>query len=98
MARWVAIFEDGPEMAAVRRTHAEAHLGFLRENGDRILIAGGLREAPGGAFTGGLWVLHVDSREEAVRLIEKDPYYRQHRRPYRLLVWGKANEDRTVTL
>ncbi|MBL0403446.1 hypothetical protein JKG68_05660 [Microvirga aerilata] len=53
---------------------------------------------PGGSFVGALWVLETESREEAVRLIEEDPYFQTGFRRYRLFVWGKAFEDVAVTL
>lgn len=88
--RLVAIFEDTPPMAHVRARLEPAHIEYLRSHSSEILIAGGLRDAPGGGFVGGLWVLEVPSKDRAVQLVEDDPYFRAERRPYRLLVWGKA--------
>ncbi len=96
--RWVAIFEDGPEMLAVRQERGALHLAYLRENEHEILIAGGLREVPDAAFVGGLWVLDVVSRERAVALVESDPYFVPTFRSYRLLSWGKAFADKDVVL
>jgi uncharacterized protein YciI len=96
--RFVVIFEDTPAMAAVRRAHEPAHIDFLRKHAEEILIGGGLREAPGGPYAGGLWVFEVASRERAVELIEADPYFVAVRRPYRLLVWGKATPERQAVL
>ena len=91
MARWVAIFDDDPDGASVRREHQDAHFAYLAEHRNRIVIAGGLRPGPGEWFCGGLWVMEVESREEAVRLCEEDPYFRLGlRKGYRLCVWGKA--------
>jgi uncharacterized protein YciI len=98
MTRWVAIFDDLPGMMQVRHEREGLHFAYLERHRDRILIGGGLRESLGGAFTGGLWVLETESREEAVRLIEEDPYYQSGLRRYRLLVWGKAFENVPVTL
>lgn len=97
MARWVVMFEDQPGMLDVRREREPLHLAYLEQHAGEILLAGGLREAPGSAFVGGLWVLEVPSRERAVELIENDPYYVPAQRRYRLLTWGKAL-DRSVTL
>jgi hypothetical protein len=94
----VVIFEDKPEMLAVRRQREQAHLEYLREHESEIVIAGGLREEPGGTFVGGLWVLEVDSRARAIELIENDPYFVPEHRQYKLRVWGKAFSDRKVTL
>jgi hypothetical protein len=40
----------------------------------------------------------VASKARAIELIEADPYHQAHRRPYRLLVWGKALPQYEVTM
>lgn len=97
--RWVAIFNDNEGLDSIRKEHSVAHFDYLAANRDKILIAGGLRPAPGEGYCGGLWVMEVDSKDEAVKLIEDDPYFRLgFRRSYRLLVWGKAPCYDTVIL
>ncbi len=98
MARWIVFFDDEPGMMDIRREREPLHLAYLERNAEEIPMAGGLRETPGEAFVGGLWVLEVESRERAVELIENDPYYMPALRRYRLLTWGKAFPDRRVTL
>jgi uncharacterized protein YciI len=88
--RYVAVFEDSPEMVEVRRIYEPDHLRFLEEHRDEIPMAGGLRDEHGGPYVGGLWVFEVKSRPRAVQLIECDPYYVAYPRKYRLLAWGKA--------
>lgn len=93
MTRWVAIFQDHPEGKTgwIRREHGSEHFAYLERNSDRIRIGGGLREASDAWYCGGLWVLEVESREEAVALCEADPYFRLGlRRSYQLFMWGKA--------
>jgi uncharacterized protein YciI len=96
--RFVAIFEDTPAMAAVRREREAMHIEYLRTHCEEIVIGGGLREEQGGPFVGGLWVLDVASKERAVQLVEGDPYFQVEKRPYKLHVWGKALPDRQVVL
>lgn len=96
--RWVAIFQDDPGMLEIRKQKGQAHLDYLAENENEILIGGGLRSGPGEHYAGGLWVLEVASRERAVELIENDPYYAPAIRSYRLFTWGKALEDKIVQL
>ena len=89
--RWIAFFEDLPDREWIRKEHASAHFDYLAAHQDRIKLAGGLREAPDAWYCGGLWILEVESRDEAVRLVEADPYFTLGlRKGYRLLVWGKA--------
>ena len=96
--RWVAIFEDTAAMPDVRARLEPAHLDYLREHVDEIVLAGGLRNAPGAGYVGGLWILEVASRERAIELVQGDPFYQAEARPYRLLVWGKALPDLNAVL
>ena len=99
MTRWVAIFEDAPDTAEIRRAQTDAHLAYLGDHADEIVIGGGLRPAPDEWYCGGLWVMEVATRERAVQLCENDPFFKAGLRTgYRLFVWGKALPDRTVTL
>ena len=89
LMRLMAVFEEPASMAEARH-HEQAHFDYLRQHVDEILIAGGLRDIPGGGFVGGMWIFEVSSRERAVELIEGDPYFKHSQRKYRLCVWGKA--------
>jgi len=96
--RFVVIFEDSPEMVTVRSTIEPAHLAFLEAHRFEIPMAGGLRADHGGPYAGGLWVFEVGSKERAVELIERDPYFVACPRKYRLLAWGKALPQHQVTM
>jgi uncharacterized protein len=89
MARWVCIFDDAPEMLAVREARRVSHHTYLSQNADKIVRAGALC-SDGGAPTGALWVLDVAGREEAVRLIERDPYFESQHRSFCLFEWKWA--------
>jgi uncharacterized protein YciI len=94
--RWAVIFEDAPRMREARELHEQAHLEYLRAKQTEILMAGGLRTETGAPFTGGLWVLASMQREQAVKLIEEDPYFLHSRRAYTLMQWGNALQDISV--
>ena len=96
--RWVAIFTDTPTMLAVRAQHGPAHLAFLAQHKDEIVLAGGCRHEEGGDHMGGLWVLEVPDRARAVALIAQAPYFTSGARQYELRTWGKALEDDLVVL
>jgi uncharacterized protein YciI len=101
MARWVALFEDHPREIGdpIRKNHSQAHFDYLAEHSDRILIGGGLRPNPDEWYCGGLWVIEVETREDAIALIENDPYFTLGlRKGYRLMIWGKAPNYGAVTL
>src|SRR3712207_2872418 len=97
--RFVALFRDDPAAEWVRKNHDLEHFDYLDAHKDSIVIAGGLRPAPGEWFCGGLWVLEVETREEVIRLIEDDPYFKRGLRTgYDLFTWGKAPVYGSVTL
>jgi uncharacterized protein len=87
MIRWVCIFDDAPEMRAIRSTGQVSHQTYLAQNADKILRAGTLTPHHGGSPTGALWILNVASREHAVSLIENDPCFEPLHRSYRLYEW-----------
>ena len=97
--RWIAIFEDPPSMQEVRAQYGQAHLDYLQQHQDEILLGGGLREAEDTpVYCGGMWVFGAVSKARAEQLIQNDPYFVHGNRRYRLLYWGKAFEDVMVTL
>ena len=99
MPRWIAYFEDDPNARAVRDAYSDLHIAYLDAHRDRIVAAGALRPAPDAWPNGGLWVIEAPTREDAMRLVEGDPFHRYGlRRAVRLHVWGKAFPDRTTLL
>ena len=100
MARWVAIFEDDETKAtAIRGKYAQDHFAYLGANKHKILLAGGLRPEPGASFGGGLWILEVADRAEAMACVEGDPFYQKGlRKSARVYAWGKAFPEDVVTL
>ena len=99
MTRWVAIFEDDPARGNVRVEQRDAHFDYLARNAAKIRIGGGLRRGSDDPWVGGLWVIETDSREEAVKLCEEDPFFQQGlRKGYRIMEWGRAPCYGAVTI
>ena len=100
MARWVAIFEDDETKAKdIRGKYTQDHLAYLVANKAKILLAGGLRPEPGSPFEGGLWILEVADRAEAMACVENDPFFQKGlRKSARVYAWGKAFPEDVVTL
>lgn len=96
--RWVALFDDTPKMPDVRKRAHAAHLAYLSAHTHEILIAGGLYPDVGAPIVGGLWIMEAADRDEAIRLIEGDPYFVPGVRTYRLFVWGKTLEGQAALL
>jgi uncharacterized protein YciI len=50
-------------------------VAYVRSIAPRVLCAGGLREAADGPQVGGMWILDVATREEALGLFQADPFF-----------------------
>jgi len=65
---------DKPGHAQVRQQHRPAHLEFLDRHKHLLLSCGAKLNDDGSDAGGGLYVVDVDSREAAERLIAADPF------------------------
>ena len=72
---WMIVCDDAPGGAALRRDKAlmDAHWAYELSIKDKILCAGSLRTDDGVTPNGSLLVLDVDTREEAVAIVNADP-------------------------
>ena len=73
---YVITFMDAPgtdreKKSSVRATHIE----HVMRNADRIIASGGLFPDDDDFPNGGLIILNVESRQEAVAYIESDPFF-----------------------
>lgn len=73
---WMITFDDEPSRVGLRSSHTADHLAYVRSIEARFVCSGALRETPDGAQTGGMWVLDVPTRAEAMALFEADPFHR----------------------
>jgi len=90
MARWICVFDDSPEMLAIREERRALHHQFLRRHAARIRRAGALVRPSESSPSGALWLLDIENRDEAVVLIEQDPYFDPRYRRYHLFEWRWA--------
>jgi hypothetical protein len=72
---WVIVSEDGPNSAAIRADRAvmDAHWAYELSIRHKILCAGSLRSDDGVTPIGSLLVLDVDTREDAMAVVNGDP-------------------------
>lgn len=72
---WMIVSEDAPNGAALRSDRAlmDAHWAYEQSIKDKILCAGSLRSDDGKTPIGSLLVLDVETREEALALVNADP-------------------------
>lgn len=93
----IVIFEDTPEMAAIRAQYQDQHFAFLEKHRDEIIAAGGLVQPGKPGYVGGMWIFLGQDEARARELIRMDPYTRGNR-PFKLLRWGKALPQYTCTI
>ena len=72
---FIILFADAPDADPdIRQTHMRAHLAFLEAHADQIEAAGPLSD-PQGKGRDGLWLVRAENREEAEKLVHKDPFW-----------------------
>ncbi len=96
---FVVRFTDRSDKFDVRQAHMQAHLDWLDDNSDQVLIGGGLRESLDDRAIGGLWIAQSESKADVVSLLETDPFWIEGlRENVEILHWTKAFEDRQVQI
>ena len=74
---YVITFKDSPGTDRSRKSSLRpTHLDYVTSNADRIVVSGGLLPDDDDFPTGGLIILNVETREEAVAYIENDPFFK----------------------
>jgi uncharacterized protein YciI len=73
---FVITFTDAPATDRERKASFRAiHVEYVARNADRIILSGGFFPDDDDFPNGGLIVLNVESRKEAVDYIENDPFF-----------------------
>lgn len=72
---WMIVSEDSARGPALRADRAlmNAHWAYEQSIKDKILCAGSLRSDDGATPIGSLLILDVETREEALELLNADP-------------------------
>lgn len=65
---------DDPDRAHVRRERYEEHLAFLDEHRELLLACGAKLTDDGSSADGGVYLVALESREEAEAFIAADPF------------------------
>lgn len=65
---------DAPERAHVRQERYAEHLEFLSEHATLLLACGAKLSDDGGRADGGIYLVDLDSREDAEAFIARDPF------------------------
>lgn len=88
-------FTDKSESQTIRKKKLEAHLAWLAEREDQILVAGSLRKETESNPIAGLWIVEANSKEEVENLYQTDPFWISGlRESVEILHWSKAFPDK----
>ncbi|AWB35491.1 YciI family protein [Orrella marina] len=85
---------DKPDSLALRKHAREAHLAFLDAHKSLLLACGAKLNDDGTDLGGGVYIVDVETREQAQAFIEQDPFYQaQLFADIRIVRWRKAYLD-----
>lgn len=85
---------DKPGSQSVRQQHRPAHLAFLDANKHLLLACGAKLHDDGTDLGGGLYVLDVETRQQAEDFIQADPFTKAGLfERYTIVRWRKAYVD-----
>lgn len=96
---FIARFTDRPGVGELRDELFPAHLKWLDEHKDKVLVPGSLRPDVDGPSLGGLWIIEAPSKAEAEEIYRTDPFFANGlRETIEVYFWKKAFEDRKVPI
>lgn len=86
-----------PGQGALRAAQLDAHVQWVAEHCDTVLVAGSLRREPDDVPKGGLWIVEAESREAVLQLMQSDPFYACGlRESVEVLYWRKALQSKVL--
>lgn len=68
--------QDKPAHQHVRDEHRAAHYAYLEQHSALLIASGGLQDDAGQTMIGSVIILDVETREEASRFVDGDPFTR----------------------
>lgn len=73
---WMIETYDKPGSGALRLEVRPEHLDYLETNKELLLACGAKLDDEGGAASGGLYLLALETREQAQAFIAADPFFK----------------------
>ena len=94
---FVIFFKNIQDSKPIRERCMDAHISWLAERRDAVLLAGSLREEADLNPRGPLWVVEAESKSEAAQIFESDPFWTNGmREKVEVYHWSKAFEERVL--
>jgi len=69
---------DKADSMQIRAANRDAHLAYLREHRDQILVAGPFLSDSGEGMTGSLLLMDFPDKNSAEAFVQNDPYAKAH--------------------
>ena len=93
---FAVLFTDKPGHGSLRAANLDAHIRWVADHQDTVLVAGSLRVEPGEVPKGGLWIVEAPSKQHVLDLMTTDPFYTCGlRQDIEVLHWSKALDKKT---
>jgi len=90
---------DKPDHQALRLEVRPAHLDYLDANANLLLACGAKLSDDGATASGGIYLVDLESREEAERFIQADPFHQAKLfAEVHIVRWRQAYLNRQNTL
>jgi len=94
---YVVRFFDRVDRLGTRNDFLRAHIAWLDQHRDVVLVAGSLRTEAGANPVGGLWIVEAPTKDAIESLLATDPFWVHGlRERYEILLWSKAFPERVV--
>jgi uncharacterized protein YciI len=94
---FAVLFTDRPGHGALRAAELDAHVRWVAEHQDQVLVAGSLRVEPCDVPKGGLWIVEAPSKQAVLELMKTDPFTTCGlRQQVEVLHWNKALEGKVL--
>ena len=94
---FAVLFTDKPDHGRLRAANLEAHVRWVAEHKEAVLVAGSLRIDLDAVPKGGLWIVEAPSKKAVLNLMESDPFYTCGlREGVEVLLWCKALEGKVL--
>ena len=88
-------FTDKQGCQTIRDQYLNAHVSWLDERRESVLVAGSLREKSNSNPVGAFWVVEAKTKSEAAEIFKSDPFWTNGMREKKVEIyhWSKAFPD-----
>lgn len=94
---FAVLFTDKPGHGALRAEFLQAHVDWVAQHQDMVLVAGSLRAKPADVPRGGLWIVEAPSKDAVHALMRTDPFWTCGlRQGVEVLHWNKALNQKAL--